>query len=145
MKWHKTACGYPRLVLELSGRWRRAYSFALPNCPFFFAHSRRTFLWILPAALLGTSLTNTTPPVKYLCLATLPLIQPWISSELAIPSGLSVTYARGCSWAPNESWTPTTPASAMAGCVRRMASSSAGATCRPETLMSSWWVGGDGE
>ena len=113
------------------------HSFGLPICPFLFAHSLRTFRWIFPAALLGTSLTKTTPPVRCLCFATLVLIQPCISSELVMPSGLSTTYARGCSCAANESETPTTPASAMAGCVRRTASSSAGATWRPETLMSS--------
>lgn len=114
------------------------YSFDLPTRASFFAHSLRTFLWILPAALLGTSSTKTTPPVKYLCLATLLFIHSWISSELAAPSDVSRTYARGYSWAPKESRTPTTPASAMAGWVRRTASSSAGATWRPETLMSSY-------
>ena len=113
------------------------YSFDLPTRASFFAHSLRTFLWILPAALLGTSSTKTTPPVRYLCLATLLFIHSWISSELAAPSDVSRTYARGYSWAPKESCTPTTPASAMAGWVRRTASSSAGATWRPETLMSS--------
>ena len=113
------------------------YNFDLPTCPSFFAHSLRTFLWILPAALLGTSSKKTTPPVRYLCFDTLPFIHSWISSELAAPSDLSSTYARGYSWAPKDSCTPTTPASSMAGWVRRIASSSAGATWRPETLMSS--------
>lgn len=101
----------------------------------------------------------TTPPVRRLCFETFCAIQAWIWDWVSEGSvgvvgvfvggggggaALSVMYARGYSCAPKEDCRPTTPASAMEGCVRRRASSSAGATWWPETFISSW-VGEGGE
>lgn len=103
----------------------------------FFAHSLNTFLTIFPLANFGTSSTKTIPPWNHLCFATRGFTHSWISSGVTFPlaESCSTTYPRGNS----SSWTvmPTTAASAIEGWVKRRASSSAGATCRPETLISS--------
>ena len=104
----------------------------------FFAHSLMIFLRIFPLADLGTSSTRATPPTKCLCLATLVLTQSWISFSPTFPfdGSFSTTYALGHS--SSCTVMPTTAESATASCSNSAASSSAGATCKPLTLMSSW-------
>ena len=91
----RSLCPCVRMLLDLHVfgiHSPQLHSFDLPSCPSpILAHSLSVFRWIFPAALLGTSSTKTTPPVKYLCLATLVLIHSRSSCSLAAPLDLSWT------------------------------------------------------
>lgn len=107
------------------------YNFAVAP---FLANSLKSFLNIFPDGLLGMTSINTTPPLNCLKSATFAFTNALTSSSVRSPP--LTTYARGTS-VPGIS-TPITAASRILGCVKRRASSSAGATCRPLYLMSSF-------
>lgn len=116
------------------------YSFALKSplsTTSVFARSRSALRRILPEGFFGIASRNTTPPVIHLCRVHFPSIHLTTSSAVNDTFGFRTTYARGRSSPAHDS--PITAASATAGCSSRMPSSSAGATCRPRTLMSSFF------
>ena len=67
------------------------HSLAFPALVSFLAHSFITFRCIFPAGLFGIVSTNTTPPVKYLYLATLSSIQVCMSFAVVLLFSLSCT------------------------------------------------------
>src|SRR5688572_8538419 len=88
------------------------------------SRSTSTRLNIFPAGLFGISVTNSTSLIR-LCGATRAETNSIISA--AVAADLSTTNALGTSPA-SSSGLGITPASAIAGCKSRTASSSAGAT-----------------
>ena len=102
--------------------------------------SLNSLLKIFPLGFFGILSTHITPPLKYLNLTTFPSTNFCTSSFPPSPSnepGCLTTHAIGTS-SPSPSGIPITATSAMPGCSRSKASSSAGATWLPRTLMSSF-------
>src|SRR5262249_16452270 len=91
---------------------------------------------ILPVADFGIWSMNCTSRMR-LCGATRSATQPISASAVAVAEGLSTTNAFGTSPA-SSSTLRTTAASSTAGCVSSSASRSAGATCMPLYLISSF-------
>lgn len=113
-----------------------AATFFFPNTSFLYL-SLNSRLKILPEGDFGMTSVNSTPPLSHLWRDLLRSMNCWIlrrttasESSRPVEEGSLTTHASGSSPA-ESSGTGMTAQSATAGCSRRAASSSAGATWRP--------------
>ncbi len=100
------------------------------------SNNERPDVEIMLTGFFGIASKTTTPPSNLLCLETRVSINLATSSPDTFCQSFSTIYPLG-----NSSpliVTPTTPASAIAGCSSNTASNSAGATCNPLTLINSF-------